>query len=411
MRRLSTLALAVLGTSFSSTALIAEDDLTTQNVAVETKAPHTEGKLSLDFQPFTGAVKGNNVRLRLSPDLEGHIVQQLGKDDLLIVRGEEGDFWIVEPPTELKAYVFRSFILENTIEGNRVNVRLEPSLESPVIAHLNTGDKVEGVPSTVNNKWLEINAPAQTKLYVAKDYIDFKGPVDLKAKLDKKKSTLEKLYDTAVTTTKTELKKPFDEINIQKLTQLYTSIIRDYKDFPQYVEQATESLASLQEVYLQKKVAFLEARSTALEIKTEEKKKEEPKPTIEYMAASSYDADPASISTDEVTDKMRSWLSVEESLYVTWSTLRHGASLAEYYEEQQQSAVPLAGVLEAYAAAVRNKPGDFIIRDQHNVPIAYLYSTEINLDRFVGQKVSVRAVPRSNNNFAFPAYCVISQDN
>jgi hypothetical protein len=397
MRRLSAITCALFSATLCP-SLHAEGETALHPASAEAPA-----KTVQEFQPFTGIVRGSNVRVRLHPDLEGHIVQQLNKDDLVLVRGEEGSFWEVEPPTKLKAYVFRSFILDNVVEGSRVNVRLEPSLEAPVIAHLNSGDKVEGVPSAANSKWLEIDAPLSTRLFIAKDFIEYKGPVELKAKLDKRRSAAEKQFEAAVAQTKSEFRKPFDEINIQKLTQQYTAIIRDYKDLPQYIEQATEALASLQDIYLQKKVAFLEARATSAATPAQapiiDQKIETKEPEIVE-----HDAD----IVEEITDKMRAWLQTEESLYVTWATLNNGASMAEYFEEQQQSAIPLTGILEAYTAAVKNKPGDYILRDKSNIPIAYLYSTELNLEKYVGQHVSFRAVPRSNNNFAFPAYLVIS---
>src|SRR6185436_8172560 len=103
------------------------------------------------FSPFTGKVKGKKVRLRANADLESRVVKELNRSDLLVVTGEKGDFYSVEPPPGSKAYVFRSFVLDGVVEGNRVNVRLEPSLDAPVIAHLNSGDPIKGVLSALNN--------------------------------------------------------------------------------------------------------------------------------------------------------------------------------------------------------------------------------------------------------------------
>lgn len=56
-------------------------------------------------------------------------------------------------------------MLDNTIEGNRVNVRLEPNLEAPIIAQLNAGDKIEGQISALNSKWYEITPLTPHVLY------------------------------------------------------------------------------------------------------------------------------------------------------------------------------------------------------------------------------------------------------
>ncbi|NDE82278.1 MAG: hypothetical protein EB051_01510 [Chlamydiia bacterium] len=69
----------------------------------------------------------------------------------------------------------------------------------------------------------------------------------------------------------------------------------------------------------------------------------------------------------------------------------------------------ISGIVEPYTAPVKCKPGDFIIRDK-DLPVAYIYSTQINLQNLVGQKVTLKGVARPNNNFAFPAYFILSDN-
>src|SRR6267154_353385 len=82
----------------------------------------------VNVNPFTGKVKGRKVRMRLRPDLDSRIIKELSKNELVVVVGEKGEFWAVQAPVGTKAYIFRSFVLDNVVEGNRVNIRLEPSL-------------------------------------------------------------------------------------------------------------------------------------------------------------------------------------------------------------------------------------------------------------------------------------------
>ena len=121
------------------------------------------------FQPFTGKVLGNKVRLRIEPNLDCQIVKNLVKDDLLLVVGEEAEFWKIQPPHGSKAYVFRSFILDDKVEVNRVNIRLEPNLDSPVIGQFQKGDHVTGKVADLDNKWLEITPPNNIGYYIAKE--------------------------------------------------------------------------------------------------------------------------------------------------------------------------------------------------------------------------------------------------
>lgn len=346
------------------------------------------------FAPFTGKVKRKKVRLRVNADLESRVVKELNHNDLLIVTGEKGDFYSVEPPAGTKAYVFRSFILDGIVEGSRVNVRLEPSLDAPVIAHLNSGDRIQGIISSLNSKWFEIPPPADTHFYVAKEYIDSIGGPEMKVQLEKRKAAAQQLIDSADLLTKSEMNKPYNGIDIGRIKHNYETVINDYTDFPEMVEHSKEALALLQEEYLQKKLAFLEERAGT-------------QGGAEAKFAFINEENGKSEATLQPTDRMKLWEPIEESLYLTWASRNDDRSLDEFYEEQKQNGSVVTGIVEAYTAPVKRKPGDFILRDKE-LPVAYIYSTQINLQDYVGKKVTMIVTPRNNNNFAFPAYYVLS---
>ena len=349
------------------------------------------------FKPFTGKVKGRKVRLRLNANLDSGIVKELNKNDLLSVVSEKGDFWAVEAPSNVKAYVFRGLVLDNVVEANRVNVRMEPHLEGPVIGHLNAGDKIEGTISAENNKWLEIAPPANARFYVAKEYLDYAGGPEVKAQFDKRRLHAEQLVDAAALLSKVELRKHFDEIDANKVTLSYNTIINDFTEFSEYVDQAKESLASFQEAYIQKRINYLEAcadtdTSYAANVKESKNKEAAAKGAVEQA---------------EVTDKMKIWEPVEEALYLSWAQMNDEKNQQDFYEEQKLAAVAISGIVEPYNAPVKSKPGDFILRDK-DLPVGYIYSTQVNLQNLVGKRVTLIAANRSNNNFAFPAYYVLS---
>lgn len=343
------------------------------------------------FTPFTGKVKGKRVRMRLQPDIESRIIRELNKSDYLSVIGEKDNFWVVEPPAGVKAYVFRSFVLEGVIEGNRVNVRLEPSLDAPVIGHLNSGDHVDGSLCASNNKWYEIAPPSSTKFYVAKDFVEYAGGPDLASQVQKRQHTVQKLLDSAHALAAAEMDKPFDEIDIDRITQSYQAVINDYSDFTDSVEQAKEALASAQESYMQKRISHKEEFSALAASDDVSSKGEHRRSSI----------------ISQLTDKMKLWEPIEEALYLTWSRLNDDKNMGEFYDEQRLAAVPITGILEAYTAPVNNKPGDFVVRE-NDLPVAYVYSTQVNLQELVGKRVTVMGAPRPNNNFAFPAYYAVS---
>lgn len=353
------------------------------------------------FKPFTGKIKGKKVRLRAQPDLEGAVIKELSKNDLLSILGEQNEFWAVEPPSDTKAYVFRSYILDNVVEGNRVNVRLKPDLESPVIGHLNAGDHIEGVISALNNKWYEISPPANARFYIAKDFVENIGGPEVKSQIDKRKQAVEQLMEAAMLLSKAELRKPFEEIDLDRLTRSFKTITTDYHDFPEQVELAKDSLIHLNETYLQKKIAYLEDRALG--------DKEE---TFEVVATADsgqpfLEEEVAVTPPDSPTERMKMWAPIEEGLYLTWQRVNDDRSIEDFYAEQKLTAVALTGILEPYTSPVKNKPGDFILRDQDH-QVAYLYSTQYNLQPYVGKKVTITGTPRGNNHFAFPAYYVLS---
>lgn len=346
------------------------------------------------FKPFTGKLRGKKVRLRVNPDLDSHVIRELNRNDLLSVVGENGDFWAVEPPSGIKAYVFRSFILDNVVEGNRVNVRLEPDLEAPIIGHLTAGERVNGVISALNNKWIEISPPHQTRFFIAKEFVENIGGLDIKEKLDKRKSSAEKLLEAASLVAKAELAKPYEEVDIDRVSHAYSSIMDEYADLQDTVSRAKESVTKLQESYLEKKIAFLENKSKT------------PVEFVEESLAEKVTVADSLLAHQENNDRMRLWEPLEEGLYLAWAHMNDDKSSNEFYEHQKLNGTLLTGIVEAYNAPVKNKPGDFILRDR-DLPVGYLYSTKINLQNFVGKKVTIVGSKRPNNNFAFPAFYVL----
>jgi len=345
---------------------------------------------------FTGRVIGKNVRMRTAPDVDSHIVTEMKKDELLVVTGEKNDFYAVEAPSDSKAYIFRSFVLDGVVEGDRVNVRLSPDREAPVIGHLSTGARIEGKICEKNNKWLEITIPVSTRFYIAKEFIDYAGGPEFKLAHDKRRMEVQQLLESTSLLTQAEMRKPYSEVNLKRLETNYETVINKFSDFPREVETAKNALAALQESYLQKKITFLEDKASQLSKNVERRT---------HMAENEavYIEESPQLSA---TDRMKVWEPLEESLFLTWSAMHHAKSMDDFYSEQKLKAHTLTGLVEAFSEPVHNRPGDYVLK-QKNVPVAYIYSTQTDLQDFVGKKVSLKVTERPNNNFAFPAYYVL----
>lgn len=373
--------------------------------------PQQSAKKTDAFKSFTGKVMANKVRLRAKADLDGHIIRQVGKNDLLLIVAEEGEFYAVQPPKDTKAYVFRSYVLDNVVEANRVNVRLEPHVDAPIIGQLQGGEKINGQICSMNHKWLEISPPSTTKFYVSKEFISEVGGPDYIALMDKRKTQAEESLSKAFFTAEAECKKAYEEMSVLEPTEQFQTIVRNFSDFPEIAKQAREGLALLKDTYLQKKIAFLESKaelSTAAKDELLAKHKAE---SQELFADAAAEAPAGGFGKRaiqrELNDQMRKWDTVEESLFLSWSAFHTNRTLDDFYTEQKANASVVFGTIETYGHPVKNKPGDFILRGD-DAPLAYLYSTRVNLSALLGKKVSLLVSPRPNHHFAFPAYYVLS---
>lgn len=350
-----------------------------------------------NFTSYTGRLTKNKVRMRAQPSLESPVIKELNKSDLLIVTGETDDFYSVLPPQGLKAYIFRTFVLDNTVEGQRVNVRIEPSVDGPIVAQLNTGDKVDGVVSPLNSKWLEISMPESARFFVAKEYLEKVGDASLLQQITKKRNDVNSLLESTYTNGQQEMSKPYPDIKLDNIIKNYNRIIEQQAEFPDQAARAKELLKVLQENYLQKKIAYLEAKA---ETKTET--------YIIQTIPQAGSNEQFALSKPVTTAKMAAWNDVEDALYRSWEKGRPGETLDRFYEDQLLEAKELKGVVEVYTKPVKNKPGDYVlVNKMTNGIIAYLYSNKVNLADKVDQEVTVKVSARPNNNFAFPAYFVI----
>lgn len=356
-----------------------------------TKAASTKSQGG-HFKSFTGKIIGSNVRMRAKADLDSHIIDELAKDEYVVVTGEKGDFYAVAAPSNLKAYIFRGFVIDSVVEGDRVNVRLAPDREAPIVGHYSTGHPIDGKICKGNKKWLEIDAPKGTEFFVAKEYVEYAGKPELKAVQDRRKATVTQLLESTSLLSQGEMRKAFHEIDIERITHNYQTIINDYSDFPRFVASAAKELSAVQEDYLHRKIAFLEAKAT---------KMSKGQRSDDIYAVSHHAQDNIS-----ATDRMKVWEPVEEAIYLSWASMHHAKTIDDFYADQKLKSQTVSGILESYRDPVKNKPGDFVVKDR-DVPVAYVYSTQINLDDFVGKRVNLIVSSRPNNSFAFPAYYVL----
>jgi hypothetical protein len=352
---------------------------------------------SKQITPFTGKVSKAKVRLRATPSLDGAVVKELDRGELLIVDGISDEFYSVKPPVSSKVYLMRTFVLDGVVEGSRVNVRLLPSLDATVVAQLNTGDRVQGVPSSLNNKWLEIDPPATVRYYVASDFIEKVGDANFLAQYEKRKAQALQMLTQAEADAQVELKKSYPDMKLGPLLNQLTQIIERYQEFPEYTDRARTLKGRIEREELHKKVAFLESKvkegSRSIAMNTPQETRAQPMQQPPVRRG--------------VTDKMLSWQSQEKPFIDAFIAQNPGRSTEDFYASERDRAQLFRGIVEPYNRPIRVKPGDYILTNSEGRPVAYLYSTRVNLQDLVGQEVAIWATPRPNLDFAFPAYFVI----
>ncbi len=315
----------------------------------------TESAPKSTFKSFTGKLTNNKVRIRAKADLESPIIRQMSKNDHLLIIGEEGEFFAIEPLKDTKAYVFRSYILDNVVEANRVNVRLEPHVDAPIIGQLKAGDKVLGAVCSLNHKWLEITPPKGSRFFVAKEFVANVGGPEVLVTMEKRKTQVEELITSAYLNAEAECKKNYEEMAPQQAIDQFQNILRNFADFPQAQTRAKEGLALLKETYLNKKIVYLEARAELSTTAKQELLAKHKAENTELFAESPVKVDP-SIWKNRATAKKEGltfWDTLEESLYLSWSAFHSGKNFDDYMAEQKANATVLNGTLEPYTADVK----------------------------------------------------------
>jgi hypothetical protein len=186
-------------------------------------------------------------------------------------------------------------------------------------------------------------------------------------------------------------------------------------------------LTAFLEDYSTKKLAYLEDQTRASSQAIERNKKltaelQAQKNKINQLQHqlehSQPDDDPSkspqgtiSHSAQQLPAHMAEWIPAEEGIISSWADKTGNHSPSDFYADQKKHAFAIRGIVDAYSRPIKNKPGDFmLLNPSSKLPIAFVYSTTVNLHDYIGHEVSALVVPRPNNNFAFPAYYVLQVD-
>ncbi len=344
-----------------------------------------------NLDSFTGRVNSNKVRLRTEPNVDSSIVGEAKLGQHFLVVGQVNDFYVVRPSSDTKFYVYRIYVIDGMIEGNNVNVRLQPDIESPIVMQVQSGTNVYGDISKTHSKWLEIQPPEGTYFYIAQEFVERIGDSEYIFKAESREKEVAELLQQMQKNVTEEMKKPFHAMDMEEAEHISMKFITYYNDFKEEMQQVTQLLHQLKEDYLTKKAHNLNIANEEKEVAP-----------IEVQKA-------ALEEESEMTNMQQKWHQVEYNLYLNWMQANPENSFDDFKKISMEKAVRMEGKIEKFESDLPTKPGEFLLI-QDGLPVAYLYSLDVNLDECVGKEISFSAVQRPNNHFAFPSYCILQTE-
>ncbi len=354
---------------------------------------------STAFEPFTGKVTANRVRLRLSPSLEGPIVSELEAGQLFVITNAIDDYYAVLPQPGTKAYIFRTYVLDGVVEGQNVNIRLAPDTQGYIISQVQAGDKISGTISEKNPKWLEIDIPESVRFYIAKEYVEKVGNKNFFNQVEKARKQFGEELNSIKTAINEELKKPFQDIQLSPIAAKLRTLENQCAAFPIERERAETLFKQMQEQYLQ---ISLNQECKGIELPSSQEEALHPiiiTPSEQKQESAPTDTTVPSATLVQQEDKL-----IQEAI-----SSKSVKNSDEFYKEEILRSKPLQGILTKYNRHFQNRPGDFLLVDPlTNVPVAFIYSTTVDLKPFIGKQVEIKGSPRPNHNYAFPAYFALT---
>jgi len=217
------------------------------------------------------------------------------------------------------------------------------------------------------------------------------------------KTRLEELQsDVAV-----ELRKPFPDINLARQVNELKAIAEQKQDFPEYASRAEDLVKSTQDQYLQLSQSYQATQKVLARVADEKSKEVEQKNAQVAMIDSGA---PLCQESKGASSKSLSYSLEQQEAKLLAQAIEAGntASSEAFYAAEFRSSDELFGQLIPYDRAVKNRPGDFMLVDaKTKVPLAYLYSSRIDLCPCVGKLVRLLVAKRPNHNFALPAFFVL----
>lgn len=129
--------------------------------------------LLLSFKSYSTSndvvITGNRVSIRLSPSIKGELLDRAMLGDHFSSVTESNGWQGISAPDFISAWVHSDYVSNNIVLPKKLNVRVGPNKNYGVLAILSEGQEVNQIE--VFNEWIKINPPSNSVVWISKDFV------------------------------------------------------------------------------------------------------------------------------------------------------------------------------------------------------------------------------------------------
>lgn len=125
--------------------------------------------------PYEGEVNGDRVNVRAGSSLNYEEICKLNEGDRVAVRGEQGGWLKILPPPPVRVWIWGEYVRDGVVVKDAVNVRARPGNRSSILCQVDKGDTVRAVDQ--QGEWLGISPPSECYVWVSEKYVEYLAPL------------------------------------------------------------------------------------------------------------------------------------------------------------------------------------------------------------------------------------------
>ena len=129
--------------------------------------------LLLSFKSYSTSndvvITGNRVSIRLSPSIKGELLDRAMLGDHFSSVTESNGWQGISAPDFISAWVHSDYVSNNIVLPKKLNVRIGPNKNYGVLAILSEGQEINQIE--IFNEWIKINPPSNSVVWISKDFV------------------------------------------------------------------------------------------------------------------------------------------------------------------------------------------------------------------------------------------------